>query len=98
MGVNGEAMELNAVTMHFVKQVTQETVSGTTNHMCCIRTCKEIEGLHDKIIITIVTSYVYQNKVTLLLLLALLLMLCTPNNTDDNKLTRDVFQYSFVQR
>ena len=59
--------------------------------MRCIRTCKEIEGLHDKIIITIVTSYVYQNKVTLLLLLALLLMLCTPNNTGDNKLTCDVF-------
>ena len=47
--------------------------------------CNEIEGSHDKIIITIVPSYT-KKKNHSLLLLALLLMLRTRNNTDGNKL------------
>ena len=40
-----------------VLQVTREFVSGTTSHVRCVRTCNEIEGLYDKITITIVPSY-----------------------------------------
>ena len=68
-----------------VLQVTRESVSGTTSHMRCVRTCNEIEGSYDKIIITIVPSYTGKN-ITHLLPLALLLMLRTCNNTDGNKL------------
>ena len=41
-------------------------------------------GLYDKIIITIVPSYIGKN-ITRLLPLALLLVLCTCNNTDGNE-------------
>ena len=44
-----------------------------------------VQGSHDKIIITIVPSYTGKN-ITRLLPLALLLVLCTRNNTDRNKL------------
>ena len=44
-----------------------------------------MEGLYDKIIITIVPSYTGKN-ITRLLPLALLLVLRTRNNTDGNKL------------
>ena len=47
--------------------------------------CNEIEGLYDKIIITIAPSYTGKN-ITHLLPLALLLVLHTRNNTDGNKL------------
>ena len=47
--------------------------------------CNEIEGLYDKIIITIVSSYTGKN-ITRLLPLALLVVLRTRNNTDGNKL------------
>ena len=65
-----------------VLQVTRQSVSGTTSLM---RTCNEIEGSYDKIIITIVPSYTGKN-ITRLLPLALLLVLRTRNNTDGNKL------------
>ena len=67
-----------------VLQVTREFVSGTTSHMRCVRTCNEIEGSCDEIIITIVPSYTGKN-ITCLLPFALLLVLCTHNNTDSNK-------------
>ena len=97
MGVNGEALQLHAVYKkpYFllqvtrqsvsVLQVTRESVSGTTSHVRCVRTCNEIEGSYDKIIITIVPSYTGKN-ITRLLPLALLLVLHTRNNTDGNKL------------
>ena len=97
MGVNGEALQLHAVYKkpYFVLQVTcesvsvlqvtRESVSGTTSHVRCVRTCNEMEGLYDKIIITIVPSYTGKN-VTSLLPFALLLVLRTRNNTDGNKL------------
>ena len=47
--------------------------------------CNEIEGSHDKIIITIVPGYTGKD-ITHLLPLALLLMLWARNNTDGNKL------------
>ena len=68
-----------------VLQVMQESVSGTTSHMCASERAMLIEGLYDKIIITIVPSYTRKN-ITCLLLLALLLVLHTCNNTDGNKL------------
>ena len=71
-----------------VLQVTRKSVSGTTSHVrICISTtspCNEIEGSYDKIIITIVPSYIGKN-ITRLLPLALLLVLRTRNNTDGNK-------------
>ena len=45
-----------------------------------------VQGLYDKIIITIVPSYTGKKKITCLLPLALLLVLRTHNNTDSNKL------------
>ena len=48
--------------------------------------CNKIEGSYDKIIITIVPSYIPEKNITYLLPLALLLMLRTCNNTDGNKL------------
>ena len=69
MGANGEALQLHAI---FLLQVTR-----------CIRTCNEIEGSYDKIIITIVPSYTEKNITRLL---ALLLVLHSCNNTDGNKL------------
>ena len=63
-------------------QVTRESVSGSTSHVRCVRTCNEIGGSYDKIIITIVPSYTGKN-ITRSLPLALLLM---SNNTDGNKL------------
>ena len=38
-------------------QVTRESVSGTTSHVCCLWTCNKIESSYDKIIVTIVSSY-----------------------------------------
>ena len=64
-------------------QVTGESISGTTSHVRCIWTCNKIEGLYDKIIITIVQSYTGKNITRLL---ALLFMLHIRNNTDGNKL------------
>ena len=52
-GVNGETLQLHAV--YILPQVLQESVSGTTSHVCCV--CNEIKGSYDKIIITIVPSY-----------------------------------------
>ena len=49
------------------------------------RTCNEIEGSYDRIIITIVPSYIGK-YITHLLPLALLLVLHIRNNTDGNKL------------
>ena len=87
MGVNGEALQLHAVYKkpYFLLQVTRESVSGTTSHVRYVRTCNEIGGSYDKIIITIVPSYTGKNT-TRLLPLALLLVLRTRNNTDGNKL------------
>ena len=97
MGVNGEALQLHTVykkpyfllqvKREFVSvlQITWESVSGTASHARCIWTCNEIEGLYDKIIITIAPSYTGIN-ITRLLPLALLLVLHTRNNTDGNKL------------
>ena len=84
MGVNGEALQLHAVYKkpYYILQVTRESVLGATS---CVRMCNEIEGLYDKIIITIVPSYTGKN-ITRLLSLALLLVLCTRNNGDSNKL------------
>jgi len=97
MGVNGEALQLHAVYKKSylllqvmresvsVLHVTWETVSGTASHARCVWMCNEIEGLYDKIIITIVSSYTGKN-ITRLLPLALLVVLRTRNNTDGNKL------------
>ena len=63
----------------------QESVSGTTSHVRWIRTCNEIEGSYDKIIITIVPRCTGKN-ITRLLPLALLHVLRICNNTDSNKL------------
>ena len=71
--------------LYQVLQVTRESVSGTTSHVRCVWACNEIEGLYDKIIITIVPRYTGKN-ITRLLPLALLLVLRTRNNTDGNKL------------
>ena len=59
-------------------------VSGTASYVHYTWKWNEIEGLYDKIIITIVQSYTGKNIMSLLLL-ALLLMLHTRNNTDGNK-------------
>ena len=88
MGVNGEALQL----LQFIKsrifycksrknpyQVLQVT------HAVSERTCHEIKGSYDKIIIIIVPSYTGKN-ITHLCPLALLLVLCTRNSTDGNKL------------
>ena len=59
MGLNGEALQLHVVyeKLYFVLQVTRESVSGTTSYMRCVWMYNEIEGPHDKIIITTVPSY-----------------------------------------
>ena len=59
MVVNEEALQLHVVykKLYFVLQVTWESVSGTTRHVCCVWPCNEIEGSYDKIIIAIVPSY-----------------------------------------
>ena len=62
-----------------VLQVTWESVSGTASHARCSWTCNEIEGSHDKIIITIVSSYTGKNITHLLPLIGIV-------NTDGNKL------------
>ena len=87
MGVNSKALQLQAVyeSHYFQLQVTQESISGTTSHLRCVWMRNEIEGLYDKIIITIVQSYTGKN-ITRLLPLALLLVQHTRNNTDGNKL------------
>ena len=54
-------------------------------HAVSERTCHEIKGSYDKIIIIIVPSYTGKN-ITHLCPLALLLVLCTRNSTDGNKL------------
>ena len=70
MGVNREALQLHAVYKkpYFLLQVTRESVSvlqvmwesvsGTASHAHCVWTCNEIEGSHDKIIITIAPRYI----------------------------------------
>ena len=68
-----------------ILKVTREFVSVTTSHVHAserAHACNEIEGLYDKINITIVPSYTGKH----LLPLALLLMLHTRNKTDTNKL------------
>ena len=84
MGVNGEALQLQAVYKKpsFLLQVTWKSVSGTTSRARLFWTCNEIEGSHDKISITIIPCYT--KNITRLLPLALLLVLCTRNNTDGN--------------
>ena len=67
---------------YFLLQFMRESVSGTCAY---IRTCNEMKGSYDKIIITRVLSYTRKKNFTRLLPLALLLMLCTGNNTDGNK-------------
>ena len=74
MGINKEAFQLCAVykKLHFllqvtwesisILQVTQESVSGTSSHMCCFWMCNEIECSYDKIIITILRIKRYQKK------------------------------------
>ena len=52
-------------------------------HAHWIWTCNEIKGSYDKIIITIVPSYIGKN-ITRLLPSVLLLMLCTCNNANSN--------------
>ena len=51
MGVNGEALQLQAVYKKpsFLLQVGWKSVSGTTSHTHLFWTCNEIEGSHDKI-------------------------------------------------
>ena len=60
MGVNREALQLCAVykkLFFFGRQVTQKIrIRYYKSHAGCVRACNEIEGLHDKIIITIVRS------------------------------------------
>ena len=63
----------------------RESVSGSTSHPRYIRTCNEITGLCNKIIINIVPSDTKKNSL-ILLPLALLLVQRTRNNTDGNKL------------
>ena len=72
-----------------ILKVTRESVSGTTSHVHAserAHACNEIEGLYDKINITIVPSYTGKH----LLPLALLLMLRTRNKTDTNSGQMDV--------
>ena len=45
----------------FLVQITWESVSGTASHSRYVWTCNEIEGLYNKIIITIVPSYYWKN-------------------------------------
>ena len=54
-----------------VLQVTRESKSGTTSHVCFVWTCDEIKG--------------FGKDITRLLPLALLLILHTRNDTDGNK-------------
>ena len=69
MGVNGEALQLHAVyeKLYFLLQVMRESISGAASHMSFVWMCNEIEGLYDKIIITIVASYTGKNITRLLL-------------------------------
>ena len=64
----GEALQLQAVYKkpYFLLQVTRESISGTTSLVCWIRTCNEIEGSYDKIIITIVPKLYRENCHTLI--------------------------------
>ena len=59
MGVNGEALQLNAdYKIHiFLLQITRETVSGTACHLHCIWMWHKIEGLYNKISITMAPNY-----------------------------------------
>ena len=52
-----QVMQKSVSVLHVHVQVTWKSVSGTASHGRCVWTCNEIEGLYDKIIITIVPGY-----------------------------------------
>ena len=58
-GVSYKAVFLIQVMLESVSvlQITWESVSGTTSHVCASKRANEIEGSYDKIIIIIVPSY-----------------------------------------
>ena len=83
MGVNGEALQLHAVykkSYFLLLQVTQEFVSGTTNHLHCIWMCNEIEGSYYH------STKLYRKKYHSLPLTCTLWQ----------QQTRDIFRYSIV--
>ena len=83
MGVNGEALQFIKICMFRTSHARIRIRYYKSRAL--VWTCNEIEGLYDKIIITIVPSYTGKN-ITCLLPLALLLVLHTCNNSDGNKL------------
>ena len=94
-GVNGEALQLHAV---YKKRYSQARICiRYYKSHCCVWTCNEIEGLYDKIIITIVTSYAREN-LTRLFPLKLLLMVCSHNKTDGNQIIIFPVYYSLLLR
>ena len=76
MGVSGEALQLHSAykkavffycksrenPYQYYKSRKNKSVSGTASHAHCVWTCNEIEGSHDKIIITIVATKLYREK------------------------------------
>ena len=68
----------------FLLQVTRESVSGTTSHVCGSESAMKLK-------VRIINHHhhstkLYRKNITHLLPSALLLVLCTRHNTDGNKL------------
>ena len=76
----------------YYKLRMQQSLSGTASHMHYIRTCNEIEGSSDKIIITIVASYTRKKYHSFVRIIT-----CAARSQQCwRQQTRDVFRYSFI--
>jgi len=84
MGVNGEALQLHTA---YIK-VFYKSRKNPYQYYKSRAQCLNVQGLYDKIIITIVPNYTGKNYITHLLPL---IVLCTHNNQECV-----IFQYSLI--